>query len=361
MTTNHLQMKILNVRIFPMYVIVMLFFIGVPISSLAGNIIAISSGDVEPGESISVEVIIDNSDDFVAFQLDIPLPAQLSYEEGSAKLNPKRIADHSLSVTVVKDNILRIISFSLQNQPFLGNSGPIMYFDLTAGAVPGDYLLEPTNAIIGEAGGNDIITGTTAGTITILGQTALPDILILDNHLISSQQDACFNALQTVILADEVGGWFLVESGGSAEIIAGESIHMFPGTTVEHGGYLLARIAEHDDDYCPIPRTRVISNEPFASKEEALSADFLNEISENSFFKVYPNPTRDQFTLELHHYTYDAHILVEVYSMRGKLIKRKQVQGDQPHTFSLEDQPHGIYLIRVMQEDQVDTERIIKR
>ncbi len=165
-------MKTLNVGIFPVCVIAMLFFFGAHISSFAGNIITISSGDAGPGENISVEVIINNTDDFVAFQLDIPLPEQLNYVEGTAELNPDRITDDNLyavEVSEVSGNILRIISYSIINQPFLGNSGPVMHFDLVVGTVPGEYLLEPTNAIIAGTDGTNIITSTTQGTITILG------------------------------------------------------------------------------------------------------------------------------------------------------------------------------------------------
>jgi len=134
----------------------------------AGNIMQINSAQVQANQQVSIQVVITNSDPFVAFQLDVPLPAPFAYVTSSAALNPARCNGQMISTTLMTGNILRIIGFSFNNAPFLGNSGVIATFALNAGTIPGDYILTPTNAIIGNASSVNILTGVVSGTLTLL-------------------------------------------------------------------------------------------------------------------------------------------------------------------------------------------------
>ena len=128
----------------------------------------INSAQVQANQQVSIQVVITNSDPFVAFQLDVPLPAPFAYVTSSAALNPARCNGQMISTTLMTGNILRIIGFSFNNAPFLGNSGVIATFALNAGTIPGDYILTPTNAIIGNASSVNILTGVVSGTLTLL-------------------------------------------------------------------------------------------------------------------------------------------------------------------------------------------------
>ena len=134
----------------------------------AGNIMQINSAQVQANQQVSIQIVITNSDPFVAFQLDVPLPAPFAYVANSAALNPARCNGQMISATLMTGNILRIIGFSFNNTPFLGNSGVIATFALNAGTIPGDYILTPTNAIIGNASSVNILTGVVSGTLTLL-------------------------------------------------------------------------------------------------------------------------------------------------------------------------------------------------
>ena len=178
----------------------------------------------------------------------------------------------------------------------------------------------------------------------------------MSDETIAGGDAECFDALQTITVSD-----FTVEAGGSATLIAGESIHLLSGTKVEQGGYLLARIAAHEDDYCGIPRAIEIAKEPVTSKEEdVVSTDFPFEVRENGFFKLYPNPTDGTFTLELTSAELDQTITVEVYSMLSARLFSKELPLQRLHTLSLAGQQPGMYIIRVMQGDKVGVERLIK-
>lgn len=188
----------------------------------------------------------------------------------------------------------------------------------------------------------------------------MADHLNLNNNTVYPVDSICFNAIESIILAGE-GGWFVVEHGGSVELVAGQNISMLPGTSVQQGGYLLARIAEHVDDYCGINEAFEITKEPVTSKEDVVSADLPYEIRKNSFFTLYPNPTDGTFTLELTTADLKQNITVEVFTMLGGRLFSKELPPQRLHILSLEGQQAGMYIIRVMKGDQLVVERLIKR
>jgi hypothetical protein len=133
----------------------------------AQNIIQIDDASVTAGGQVTISIGISNADPFVGFQLDIPLPGAVSYVNNSAALDNSRSNGHSLSASVLNENTLRIIAFSINNTPFNGNSGTVATFELNAGNVPGTYGLLIQNAMIASASSANILTGTTNGSLTI--------------------------------------------------------------------------------------------------------------------------------------------------------------------------------------------------
>ncbi len=57
----------------------------------------------------------------------------------------------------------------------------------------------------------------------------------------------------------------------------------------------------------------------------------------------------------------DDEMLVEIMNMTGNIVLRQQLPAMALHTFSLERQQPGIYLVRVICGKQVGTQRLIKR
>lgn len=133
----------------------------------AANVMQISSATVQANQQVVISIGINNSDPFVAFQIDIVLPAPFTYVSNSAALSSARSNGHSINATLLNGNTLRILGFSFNNSPFTGNSGAIATFSLNSGTVPGDYTLTPANAIIGQANSGNILSGITSGTLTL--------------------------------------------------------------------------------------------------------------------------------------------------------------------------------------------------
>lgn len=73
---------------------------------------------------------------------------------------------------------------------------------------------------------------------------------------------------------------------------------------------------------------------------------------------VYPNPGNGKFNLELSDLPQGG-AEIEVYNATGKLMMKNKAGNF--NNMDLSDQPNGIYIIRIVCEDQSVTQRIIKQ
>jgi hypothetical protein len=179
-----------------------------------------------------------------------------------------------------------------------------------------------------------------------------PLVLEIPNTTVHDGELLCFNAEQTVTVAGD-GKHFIVEAHGHADIIAGINIIMKHGTSVQYGGSLHAYIS---DVFCDPPESLL------ASFEVHIQPELLFEpVLKETFFKVYPNPTTGDFTLELLNVEEASLLLVEIYTMQGHLITSNVLPSKPRHNLSLAGRQPGVYLIRVLNGLEVGTTKIIKQ
>ena len=134
----------------------------------AANTLKIAQYQVQPNTEFTVQLVAENSDTFVAFQVDIPVPTGFNYIDGSAVLNASRISGHTLSASLLEGNILRLIGYSVGNTSFIGNSGTLVSFSLKSGAVPATYALVLNQPVLGDTQSNNILTSSSNGSVTVL-------------------------------------------------------------------------------------------------------------------------------------------------------------------------------------------------
>ncbi len=168
---------------------------------------------------------------------------------------------------------------------------------------------------------------------------------------VGNLQTQCYNALQTITVAGN-SNTFIVQNGGQATMIAGQNILYEPGTKVESGGLMVGKIAP-DGPFCNV-KSASIANVS-ASQEE------IPVNSEKTFFKVYPNPTSGEFTLEFTNGTPVENTLVEIYNMQGQKVLTTSVSGERKHVFSLDGNKAGCYLFRMISNDRAELTKIIKQ
>jgi hypothetical protein len=189
-----------------------------------------------------------------------------------------------------------------------------------------------------------------------------PDTILLQNKQFSIGNIDCFDASQTITTAGN-GTTFVLEDGGKVDLIAGQNIIMLPGTHAHEGSYLYAAITA-DNTYCIgreplIPPTPVLKS--MAVNAGITSRDTRKACPEKTFSRVYPNPTKGQFTLDLYGLNSHEKVEVTIYGVRGERIQQKNVSGNTHHLFSLEGQLPGVYMVQVRISNKVDVRRIIKQ
>jgi hypothetical protein len=148
---------------------------------------------------------------------------------------------------------------------------------------------------------------------------------------------------------------FNVEVGGTAYLTAVNSIVMNPDVLIAPGatGLFHAKIGVFEP--CALPAAMVAS-------EEVVIPEEIPELPGNdSFFRVFPNPTTSAFKLEFLDADQTSTINVEIYGMMGERIFQNILFGAMQYEFDLSNMPNGIYFIRVLKGDEMGIEKVIKQ
>lgn len=239
-------------------------------------------------------------------------------------------------------------TFQYVTDDIVGNEGDIFCFKVN----PAPF----TAYNVANTGANQLSAHGLSTFSTFTGNlgngTTPPAVRSLQDKTISDLSN-CADASQTLLIAGN-GTSYLVESGGNVKHIAGTNIIYYPGTKVVSGGYMHGYISPV---FCSpyvhpaLPVTGIADTETPGSVEK----------TNNSFFKIYPNPTLGNFTLELIGDVVSSQVHIEIFGMLGDRILSKDMQIDRKQEFSLIDKPTGVYVVRVTSGVSSETEKIIKR
>jgi hypothetical protein len=164
---------------------------------------------------------------------------------------------------------------------------------------------------------------------------------------VTISQQECFDATQTITVAGN-GTSFTIQNTGVVTMIAGENIIYYPGVTVDPGGYLYGYIAPQGP-WCPGPAKPVTVTGLQASAA----------IPVNTFFRVYPNPSNGEFTVELASAVQPGNWFLEIFNMQGVQIHTGMLVDVRSARISLEGSPEGIYLVRAGNGTVSGTSRIV--
>lgn len=137
------------------------------LSVKADNVVAVSSASGHPGDEVTLQLSLSNTDAVVALQTEIPLGDNLTYVANSVELNADRITDHSVTAAVVGGN-LRIYVYSLSLTPFVGNEGTLLSFTLKLKNEPGDNTIDVSVSKLSNASGEAVSFTANNGVVTIL-------------------------------------------------------------------------------------------------------------------------------------------------------------------------------------------------
>jgi len=172
---------------------------------------------------------------------------------------------------------------------------------------------------------------------------------------IEEGQNVCFEALQTITTGGS--NIFVVENSASANLVAGQKILMLPGTHAKDGSYLHAWISSVG--FCSGLPLSIIASK---TEEEVLPTHIKAEtLNDERFFKVYPNPTKGIFTLELNSVNESGSVKIEIFNLLGERILNTEQQTNSHYQFDLSGNKAGIYFIRVICGENNKIEKLIKQ
>ncbi len=149
-----------------------LFFPGDPMllekhsPNTPGNTLSILGASARPGDTVVITADIRNTDPFISFQLDLPLPEHTTFIENSLQLTG-RSANHAVIGSLTDQNLLRIFSYSPDNSSFTGNDGAVVTFRLAIGNIRGEYRLAAEDGIIGNHQSQNILGGGEEGMLSV--------------------------------------------------------------------------------------------------------------------------------------------------------------------------------------------------
>ena len=132
--------------------------------------------EIAPGETRTVNILLDNETVYTAFQTDIYMPEGLTIEQEDGDyifdLTSRKANDHTIMSQLRPDGTIRIAVFSMNVKAIKGNSGAVITFNLIAAD---DYMgpatIELKNSIFTTVDGDEVIF---ANEICTLGPISTP-------------------------------------------------------------------------------------------------------------------------------------------------------------------------------------------
>ena len=127
---------------------------------------------IAPGETQIVSIMLDNEATYTAFQTDIYMPDGLTIEMEDGdyifNLTDRKSRDHMIASQPQVDGAIRVISYSNGINPFKGNSGALVTFNVTAGTdFSGPATIALRNTLFTTTAGEEIPFGNETCSVTV--------------------------------------------------------------------------------------------------------------------------------------------------------------------------------------------------
>ncbi len=170
------------------------------------------------------------------------------------------------------------------------------------------------------------------------------------------------NIVSPPIFREDVDDFIIVGAGAPTIIPPTASVKLYAGNSIKFGvgflalGNLEAKIVPCGTfGYKSSLRDRELISQ---SQMDSLFKEELTQVKNNNggLVFLYPNPNNGQFNVELENNDGDA--LIEVYDLMGKKVFSEHNTTGQL-VVNIEDQPKGIYLVKITIDDEVFNEKIV--
>ena len=149
------------------------------------NTITIYDQTIVGGDTLVVEIDIENTDAVAGFQFDLEIPPIISYVDTT--IIAGRFDDHQLEIQA-SDSIIRVLAFSPSLSPLIGNTGTVLTLMFLTEPILETFELSFIDPVLGNANFENILTGFSNALITL--DTPVPEIEPFS--MISIYEDSSF-------------------------------------------------------------------------------------------------------------------------------------------------------------------------
>jgi len=166
-------------------------------------------------------------------------------------------------------------------------------------------------------------------------------------------------------------------SNGNVEYVAGESITLKNGFTVEAGASFTASV---DPDYLNVIDYRRLQYDNLCSSDKSMlseksksdnhenyednryyeSSDATEDVYESPGLLVFPNPSNGRFTILIDNKrnSEDAYS-IKILDIAGKVILNENEVKNRMISVNLENIENGFYMVHVLNRNSISTEKLI--
>ena len=132
------------------------------------NSINVSSVEVSVNDNFSVGIGFTNSDAISAFQFDLHYDNNVM-ELASDHTLVGRGQNHTISTSVIQENVVRVVVFSSTNQLIEPGNGIVVNLNFTSKNDPGNYSVFSENVVLSDQNSSQISASQNNGIVRILG------------------------------------------------------------------------------------------------------------------------------------------------------------------------------------------------
>ena len=132
------------------------------------NTIAISSESVTVDSNFSHTIALENNEAVTAFQFDIVHNGDAVILSTGHSLS-ERSANHTLSVSNIDSNTIRVLVYSASNQLIAIGNGAVVNLNFISKNLPGTYAMTITNIVLSDVNGSAVTASGSNGQTTVLG------------------------------------------------------------------------------------------------------------------------------------------------------------------------------------------------
>lgn len=209
-----------------LFLILLMTLLGINVNAQQRNVLQLPDVTTQIGKA-QLLISIENTDEIVGAQFDLTLPNKVTAELAGVMTN--RDNGHTVTVKRLESGAYRVLIYSDQNRPLRGQSGIVMYLPII---IPvsfeegSQHTLNISNAVLGKATGENVLTEIVVGKITI---AKLPDLTVRNircDKQIVNPEGRIVASWQVENIGDVAtgGGWneqiSLVTDDGSNKLIA---------------------------------------------------------------------------------------------------------------------------------------------